>query len=296
MKAISIKFILTLSVIILPISSERLHSSENRESYPKEADAVFLATVPKSGTHLIIKLFTLITGKNASLIPHLIGSEQFCKFYNSPDDFQEMLPYMTGAINDTIDQGMFPVVHTNLAEPVLHYFALSDKKVKKFLMIRDLRDVIVSAAFYQGERIDEHLGPSSIEEKIRYSLTLNDEDSDRLMIVTRRYAEKALKLMEDDSFFVCRFEDLVGEKGGGDNELQIRTILAIADRLEYPLDTRQIEKITEELFGNDAGPKVSVTFRDGQIGTWKKYFTKEHTEIFIEKMGDLQLRLGYSLE
>ncbi|MDP1880292.1 MAG: sulfotransferase domain-containing protein [Parachlamydiaceae bacterium] len=264
--------------------------------FSEDKDKIFLTTIPKSGTHLMIKLFVIMTEKNPSNIPGLMDYSQFFRFYKEPQSYQKMFPLMTKLINYSYENKMFPVVHTNFAEPILEYFLESKQKFKKFIMIRDLRDVIISAVFYQHDIIEQHIGPSTIEEKITYLLTLKNSDQDRYIIITRKYAQKALKLMEDDSFFVCRFEDLVGEKGGGDKELQAKTIVDIANHLKYPLDDEQLEKIIDELFGNETGPKISVTFKDGQIGKWRNYFTEEHNRIFKERMGELQLKLGYTLD
>jgi len=44
---------------------------------------------------------------------------------------------------------------------------------------------------------------------------------------------------------------------------------------------------------NNIDPKKSPTFRSGKTGSWKRYFTDEHKNIFKEVAGDLLIRLGY---
>ena len=86
---------------------------------------------------------------------------------------------------------------------------------------------------------------------------------------------------------VIRFENLVGEKGGGSRKLQEEEIYRIANALSIQLDEEHLNKVREEMWGE------TWTFRKGQIGDWKKWFNKEHKEVFKEKMGDLLISLGY---
>ena len=64
----------------------------------------------------------------------------------------------------------------------------------------------------------------------------------------------------------------------------------VAKRIpNLPIDREDALDLLEE----SINPEKSPTFRSGQTGEWKKYFTDEHKHIFKEVAGDLLIRLGY---
>lgn len=87
--------------------------------------------------------------------------------------------------------------------------------------------------------------------------------------------------------YATTFEKLVGAKGGGSDSEQYQEIANIAGYLDLNLDRLEIEMIQADLFGG------TNTFRLGQIGGWKKYFTHEDKEIFKQVAGQLLIDLGY---
>lgn len=82
-----------------------------------------------------------------------------------------------------------------------------------------------------------------------------------------------------------RFEDLIGSKGGGDDEVQKETIAGLFDYLEMEANIDEIAK-------NAFNPN-SETFRKGQIGDWKNVMTKEQIELFNRLHGDMLKQYGY---
>ena len=152
-------------------------------------------------------------------------------------------------------------------------------------MIRDLRDVLISSTFWgtTKELLDEALGVnSSIKERIRYLLMTKKG-------LTFRTALKAFEWLEQDpEVLVCRFEDLVGPKGGGDLDKQKETLFCLAYHIGMELTQKKLDHIIEHLFGN------THTFRSGRIGSWKQNFDKEITQLFkASQLGTLLIKLGY---
>ena len=92
---------------------------------------------------------------------------------------------------------------------------------------------------------------------------------------------------ECDSFCTIRFEDLVGPRGGGSLECQLKEIKKIANHLRLDVDDQVIEKVADQLFGG------TETFRKGQIGSWKDHFELRHKEAFKKIAGQLLIDLGY---
>lgn len=102
-----------------------------------------------------------------------------------------------------------------------------------------------------------------------------------------RNIKEAKKWLHDPKILVIRFEDLVGEKGGGSKEKQVQTIKNIAQFLEIELSDDKIEKICQSLWGG------TWTFRKGTIGQWKEKFTEEHVRLFKEYLGQDLIDFGY---
>lgn len=82
-----------------------------------------------------------------------------------------------------------------------------------------------------------------------------------------------------------RFEDLVGERGGGNHEAQIETIQRILDFLEINANADQI---AGKVFDVD-----SKTFHKGRIGRWKDVFKPHHVSLFDRLYGDVLRDYGY---
>lgn len=68
----------------------------------------------------------------------------------------------------------------------------------------------------------------------------------------------------DPNCLVVRFEDLIGEQGGGSSEKQKKTVKDIAHHLGHACDKHIISKLD-----NIYSP-FAPTFRTGQIDSWKK--------------------------
>jgi hypothetical protein len=81
-----------------------------------------------------------------------------------------------------------------------------------------------------------------------------------------------------------RFEDLVGEEGGGDPRMQIKTIDSLAGFLNVTVDSQVVRK---SLFGG------TDTFRLGQMGGWRKEFSPTQVRSFERQFGDVLSEYGY---
>lgn len=94
------------------------------------------------------------------------------------------------------------------------------------------------------------------------------------------YSKLCSELLDKPSVVAFRFEDLVGPEGGSYRLRHEEALKKLALILGQAIDTNEITNIALQLFGNTA------TFRKGQIGIWKQYFSDEYKSLFKEKMGD----------
>ena len=183
-------------------------------------------------------------------------------------------------------------------------------KYKKIIMIRDMRDVCISLTLslrgYLNNFGDNNFVlqypqqyPAPLIEYYRWSLL--SVDVQLLGIIEgnlppplnhcKVQPKAALRWMQTPYTYVCRFENLIGEKGGGTRERQKREIKNIGNFINISLSNETIDYIANNLHGNKVFE--SPTFIRGKIGYWKEYFNEYHKAIFKQKLGEYLILWGY---
>ena len=157
-------------------------------------------------------------------------------------------------------------------------------------VVRDPRDVAVSHAHYMlarprhpFHRFYKDLG--DFESRLAFSITGGwIPGAGYLVPMVERY-----RLMEAWSTYpgalTLRFEDLVGERGGGTREAQMVSLGRLAALAGA--ENQDIGAVAEKIFGG------SSTFRKGRIGGWRESFDERHHELFAAARKELLLRWGY---
>ncbi len=82
-----------------------------------------------------------------------------------------------------------------------------------------------------------------------------------------------------------RFEDLVGEEGGGTSDKQREVVGRWADFLDVETP---VDELCEGLFGG------TKTFRAGRVEGWREAFKPRHEEAFVREFGDVLADYGYA--
>ncbi len=228
-----------------------------------EADRCLIITIPKSGTHLIRKMIQLLGEKDPG--------------YRDPRNFRTWHFYLRkNSDTRTIEE----------------FYQTRSKKV---ILIRDLRDVVVSWVHYFDKdfyvrffpEIDPlnapYLSLATVQEKISYCLTPGTEMYDILL----NNAILAAEASTHPEILCIRFEDLVGDFGGGSCEAQKLAIQSFTQFVGKPISNQAIERIQRQLFGG------TNTFRKGKIGSWKQEFGEEQMRLFNASLGAYNQILGY---
>lgn len=174
-----------------------------------------------------------------------------------------------------------------------------------FFLYRDPRDQIISLYFFMKKESLQYptrffwnwVHQMTIDEfifKMIENGTMVEECPEAPHGIRELYEIYEPYLTMDD---VCkiRFEDLVGAKGGGIKKQQEVIVKAIADNLNIRLSKDSLEDICESLYGisSEKGKNGYSTFREGQVGSWRRYFSEEHKMAFKAAAGDLLIRWGY---
>jgi hypothetical protein len=137
----------------------------------------------------------------------------------------------------------------------------------------------------------------------RYLAELSDDDARLLAMIEPPDAALSTSIPDvwkNDSFRtflpwfddpickVIRFEDLVGEQGGGSRELQRQTITDVAAHMRVVLSPERVDEIAGSLFSDK-----SRTFRKGRIGDWPNQFKEHHKDAMKRQAGDVLIKMGY---
>ncbi len=98
-----------------------------------------------------------------------------------------------------------------------------------------------------------------------------------------------LRWTKEPNFLVVRFENLIGEEGGGTKEAQIKEIRKIVAHLGVTVSEERIQYVVDNLYGQ------TRTFKKGQARSFERYFTPKVKQAFKKVPGACQLLidLGY---
>lgn len=230
-----------------------------------ETNQLFVMTIPKSGTFITAKAIRMLTGISigGSVMNH----------YNFTDSFLLENPNIA-----------------TTAHLVENYEPLrTNNRVKRILVVRDLRDVCISAVYHLRKydwysyAIDHaHFYNMEFDDQLSYMIDLKHSEYS-----IKSFARRAILWMNTPGVLTIRFEDLVGEKGGGSRERQIQTLKNIADYLEVPVSQEILGYVADNLFGGGG------TFRKGQINGWKTQFNEKNKTLVHQVLGEELYELGY---
>jgi len=242
-------------------------------------EKIFIATIPKTGTHLLRKIITLLTGN--------VGVGTNTSWL-----------YITPERLNTIKPNQFLISH---APPIQSNVSLLEHhNYRGIFLYRDPRDQVVSLAYYLAKYKIGTIHKLPIQEIITKVIS-NYKVIDYLVVKipyypdinltklnnVKQHYDAYLPWKDHPAIYTTTFEKIVGPRGGGTEMEQLQEIKNIANHLGLLIDNEEAKKIAVQLFGS------SDTFREGQIGSHKKHFTSRQKKLFKEIAGTLLIQLGY---
>ena len=261
-----------------------------------------LNSLPKAGTNLLAKICCALPGirtRYESLLhldlPRLTGDR---KPQNGDDAIPLGVtwprPVPSGALRDALGEvgrGSLVSVHAPWSAGLVKL--LNERAMKSVLIVRDPRDVVVSAARYIS-RSPEHLfhnlyRPLSFDDQLTLTirgLEPSQAGEPRVLSIADACAS-LLPWFSEPLCRVTRFERLVGPQGGGCAGAQVEEIRSIADHLGLRTTPRARERIAATAFGG------TRTFHAGKLGEWRSHFRPDHVRLFKEIAGGQLITMGY---
>jgi len=264
---------------------------------------VFLNSLPKSGTHLAGKLLELMGVKFSNVN---FSSSTIYGRYALPKSILRGTSLGQPGIDVGLDisavariswmekslqqvkSGTYCGGHAPYSDALCTL--LKDNDFKTIHIVRDPRDVLLSWVHYVPKN-NWHYGCEglknlSFDEQVRKVLYGYQSRGFRLESFSSILSRASGWLRRQD-VLLTRFEELVGVKGGGNDQQQVQNIQSIVKFIGVQnIDTNFL---ADNLFG---GTKV---FRKGQIGAWKDELP---TYLIDEINGNIEkhiIQTGYDL-
>lgn len=268
MSKISIKLMFFLSIVF----SENVFAGVTLKD-----DIIILTSIPKCGSHLAEKCISMLTRRKKIVSLHTKTNSQKFLMGNDIADIEQKIERVS-------NNRLFASGHITYSREL--DLLATQKKYKFIFIYRDPRAQVASLArwWMPFNNIDNDLSKSIsslISDNRLYKLKW-----DEIHNVNDLY-NAFLLWIDSPNTLTIRFEDLVGEKGGGSLKIQYETITKIAKFLDIKINESRIKYICANLFGD------TRTFYKGQIDGWKDCFTEEHKEAFKQCAGQLLIDLGY---
>lgn len=256
----------------------------------------FIAGLPKSGTTWLEQLL--------SCTPGLVQLNKSClRAYPKYLPLDKAHGLHPGMINCAPrDRLSYLKLHIEARPDYLDI--LSQYEIKTTILIRDLRDMLVSR-YHHVLNQKSHWGHSELvaaPKEQRFITSLNQEIPREGLTVFDYYCKWILDWVncteEQDQFLLMRYEDLKE-----DTELSLAKLL---DFYQYPTNDSSIEDIIEKhhkAFVHDhdrslksnlgqAGRRVS-TLRKGKVGGWRELIDSASRDLIKKKAGKLLIQTQY---
>ncbi len=264
--------------------SKWIHGLRHRH-YPR----VLANSMPKAGTHLLVRLLALLEFREWRGAFDVGPGEGIVTLRDA--DVQRVRYALS-----SLAPGWFVRSH-------MYYYpeidqALKEIDIRVITIVRDPRDVCVSDAFHIAKRPDHRLHRyyAKMSDSERLMASIVGMDSNRLSggspsLDIGTHYRNYVGWTDQHCGIVVKFEDLIGEKGGGDNGVQKETVRRIRDFLGLKLSDNATARLCSALFWPGA-----KTFREGKVASWRRHFESEHMAAFKRVIGSVMTDFGYAEE
>jgi hypothetical protein len=257
------------------------------------APRVFANSFPKGGTHLLSALL--------GELPRMMFSGVHC----AAGDFSGGAPRAEPENTDwdrlrrtlgSVNRGQFMTAHFPYVEGLGE--ELDALGYRSLLILRDPRDVVVSAQHYVAKMASHDLHRRFTEQyrtkDERIAATIQGFPADEYGRGQDSIGERLsryLPWLSMPEVLVVRFENLVGEAGGGSRERQDELVGAIARHVNRALSPERVRGVADRVWSDK-----SSTFRQGRAGGWRDELTAEHVALFKAVAGEQLVALGYEAD
>lgn len=231
---------------------------------------ILINSIPKAGTNLLLQVFKNIPSLRDAGMGTITDLDWRMRG-NPRRTLEECIDEIS-----RIKNGEYQTAHLAYDERLCLF--LKQRKIAHIFIVRDPRDIVVSAAFYILKESNDvfHDYFSSLK-----------SDRERIIAIIKgvpgELVEDGLKLpsifdffrmntpwLNDKNCLVLKFEDLIGPAGGGDETTQMEAVRKITRHSAIWLPQKKLATMAKEVFS-----EKSRTFRKGAIGGWTEWIDQE---------------------
>jgi sulfotransferase 6B1 len=252
---------------------------------------VVINCMPKSGTHLIqrfIKALPLYRGVGFSISQKTaLNREDAISCYRvgvanpkgvKASEFEKLF--------DLLESNRYVIGHIPYSEETMRLF--EKKKCVMLVILRDPRDIIVSMMYYFLNQTSHYLHSyisqlPDIDSRLMALIDGIDDYQGDSHILLNPVGDQFMSIYPWSKWEYSKtflFEQLIGNKGGGSDTEQARSVDSILKHINYVLLKKEKSELISHLYSHE-----SPTFRKGVVGDWKNYFTPAIEQRFIERSG-----------
>lgn len=238
---------------------------------PNGLPKVLCVSLPKAGTHLIERAVCLHPRLYRRILPTLNPQNV------GPDGLPGVL--------EALRPGQVTLAHLPF-DPAYPQI-LSREGVEALFVVRDPRDIAVSLAHFIADHRDHPLHSlyaAQPDLKSRIEVAIAGAADHRPPAPPLALILEGFAGWLDSGAQVVRFEDLIGPRGGGDEQAQERTVNAIYDHLGLAAPPGLHARVFSH---------ASPTFRKGLIGQWHQHFDPELEALYERQAGGWVGAYGY---
>ena len=245
--------------------------------------SVFGNAIPKAGSHLLIQVLLGLQEIGPFIDPGFPPINRFEG--NTRLELEDRIAELNRMRSGEIRYGYAPC-----REPFLS--AMTGPGKASVFIYRDPRDQLVSHVFYakdihKGHGMHDYYNNvlTTMEERLNVAIEGCKLPGLGLPTVWERYVVH-FGWFERDDVLCVKFEDLILDRD--------RTLGELLDYIEsFGVEFSVGRPQAIEILGQAIKPQKSGTFRKGQPGNWREYFTEENKRRFKAVAGNLLTRLGY---
>jgi hypothetical protein len=245
---------------------------------------------PKSGTHLLYQI--LYSLPETTKWNDIVSVQALCGIMNTASHVR----WKIGSAPDG------SIVRSHLMHSAEIRDIFQAEGCKSLFIYRDLRDVAVSHArwvlkepqiflhdiYRQLPSFDEQLMSTIQGVPVGSPFGSNLSQPN----IGQDFSRWAGWISDPDTLAI-RFEDLVGERGGGDEQKRLYIVEKILDHLDIQLSSAAVAQQFSSAAMNPSESHTFVKGGKGNIGGWREFFKPQHKTAFKKVAGETLIELGY---
>lgn len=246
---------------------------------------VLVNSVPKAGTHLVTSILDLLPDMCTSGV-HL-DTLSAGRYGKAKPEAADLDWHTVRTSLQRVKPGQYATSHL-WSHPTL-FTILKELGFQSIFIVRDPRDIIVSDAEYI-RRLRRH------PQYKRFRNEYPDREARLRALIdgfpTSRWGPSQVPLVQrlqafqpwldpQDNVLCCRFEDLIGDAGGGSHAAQRARVTEIGQHVNRDLDEAELDRICLTAWSSQ-----SPTFRKGAAGDWRVALSGSTLKYFNERVDE----------